>query len=107
MADRWSPFRPIQPGDGVSTQKCCGAVDSSGKTCRSKRTQVSNLIGTNYFVAACDKHAVADQHAGAEKNSWTCGMCGHTSPARFRKKCQRCGAVKGMGHAWRRPNATS
>lgn len=29
--------------------------------------------------------------------SWKCGMCGHMSPARFTKKCQRCGAEKGMG----------
>ncbi len=33
----------------------------------------------------------------AEASTWKCGMCGHSSPARFRSKCQRCGAVKGMG----------
>jgi hypothetical protein len=32
-----------------------------------------------------------------ESGKWKCGMCGHASPARFKAKCQRCGALKGMG----------
>ena len=32
-----------------------------------------------------------------KSNEWKCGMCGHNSPNRFRKKCQNCGALKGMG----------
>lgn len=29
---------------------------------------------------------------------WKCGMCRHWSPARFKSRCQRCGAEKGSGH---------
>lgn len=32
-----------------------------------------------------------------DDSSWTCGMCSHVSPARFKKNCQRCGAERGMG----------
>ena len=28
---------------------------------------------------------------------WHCGMCGHFNPTRFRKRCQKCGAERGMG----------
>lgn len=35
-----------------------------------------------------------ERHA-AEKG-WPCRMCGHFSPKRFRKRCQRCGAYRDM-----------
>ncbi len=31
------------------------------------------------------------------KPEWTCGMCNHVNPARFRSRCQRCGAERGYG----------
>lgn len=35
--------------------------------------------------------------------NWTCGMCKHENTARNRKRCGRCGAMKGMGKAAETP----
>lgn len=35
---------------------------------------------------------------GKKQIEWRCGMCGRWSPMRFRSRCQRCGAVRGLGY---------
>lgn len=47
--------------------------------------------------ASCYRARTFDQAKAQFKGYWTCGMCKHHSPPRFRKRCESCGAVRGMG----------
>lgn len=54
---------------------------------------------TVYVIERVTVEAVRTLPWRCRCGDWQCGMCQHWSPKRFRSRCQRCGAEKGMGSA--------